>query len=187
VAESIAVPAEERPLAALVLRTAGMAHLLVKKDQLAAAEFRGALAREPDDLEALNNLSFVLGENLHDPRAALPCAKRAVELLEMSEADLYSARAGDLYDTAGWIKSLAGEGDGALRDLHHSVECRPSAAAYLHLALAAQKAGPAHLGEACDAAARGLELAPGADPVRAALQELSEQLRAVPAAGTVRP
>jgi Flp pilus assembly protein TadD len=46
---------------------------------------------------------------------------------------------GNIYDTYGWAKFLAGDTEGAITELQRAVQIEPIALAYLHLAMALEK------------------------------------------------
>ena len=62
-------------------RGAGQAHERLRQPARAADAYRRALALKGDDAIAMNNLAWVLAEDLDRPDEALPLAERAVQLV----------------------------------------------------------------------------------------------------------
>ena len=98
---------------------------------LQTGDYRGArdayqqlLQAEPDNLEVLNNLAFILSSHLEDPQAAVPLAERARQLAPDSA---------EVLDTLGWTYYQANRTDDARRVLEESVEARPLPANTYHL------------------------------------------------------
>ncbi|MEL7088232.1 MAG: tetratricopeptide repeat protein, partial [Planctomycetota bacterium] len=83
------------------------------------------LAADPDNLEVLNNLAYILAKNLEDPRAALPLAKRAAELAPDNAAVL---------DTLGWTYYQVNQVREARRTLEDSVRIEALPVNTQHLA-----------------------------------------------------
>ena len=79
----------------------------------------------PDNASALNNLAYLLAEDLDNPGEALPLAERAVEL---------NPKNAQVLDTLGWIQFKLGRTDAARRTLESSIEVEALTANHLHLA-----------------------------------------------------
>ncbi len=83
------------------------------------------LDNRPNDTTALNNISFLLCENLDAPDEALQYIRRADDLLPNNY---------EILDTYGWVLFKAGQPEEAYRKLIESVESNKTAANCLHLA-----------------------------------------------------
>lgn len=79
----------------------------------------------PDDASLLNNLAYLLAEDMNQPGEALPLAERAAEL---------SPKNAQVLDTLGWIQFKLGQTDAARRTLESSIEAEGLTANHLHLA-----------------------------------------------------
>ncbi|MCX5662030.1 MAG: tetratricopeptide repeat protein [Planctomycetota bacterium] len=91
----------------------------------AQAAYRRILQTAPDDATILNNLAYLLSEDLNRPADGLPMAERAAQV---------SPNNAQFLDTLGWIQWRAGQADNALNTLRRSVGRTPLAANNLHLA-----------------------------------------------------
>ena len=89
------------------------------------------LAIIPNDLETLNNLAYLLAEDMKKPKDALTFAQRAVDLMRAGKVDLSFSNNGSLYDTLGWVKYLDGNNNGAITELKTSLNVELSVIAYL--------------------------------------------------------
>lgn len=87
------------------------------KYEQAAKAYEQLLTLAPNDTDSLNNLAYILAENLNRPAEALRYATRAVEL---------APRNVDLLDTLGWVQYLAGDTDGALGTLVSALQLSPN-------------------------------------------------------------
>ena len=133
------------------------------------------LKATPDDLESLNNLSFLLAQDENRPKDGLLYAEQAVKVLQNSDASLTFVNNGNVYDTYGWVKFLTGDVEGAIRELRRATESSPSAISYLHLAKAYVKAGKK--ADAAQALDDGIALATEQkDPELAELQAMKKEL-----------
>jgi tetratricopeptide (TPR) repeat protein len=123
-------PAEQELRARLTLDLANT-YTSLGKSQEALAAYHEALQLDQDNVEALNNLSFLLAETLNQPADALPYAERAVQL---------SPRNAAILDTLGWTHHLAGNHDKAKQYLAEAVNLDPAAVSTIvHLAEALLK------------------------------------------------
>ncbi len=155
------------------LRTRALAKYQAKDIAGADADYKELLKSSPDDIEALNNLSFLLAEDEKKPKDALAYAEQAVKVLRNSDATVSFVNNGNVYDTYGWVKFLSGDTDGSMRELRRATESAPIAIAYLHLAKAYQKAG--RKADAAKAVDEGLQLAnEQKDPVGPELEAMKK-------------
>lgn len=114
-------------------RGAGLAYEGLRQPARAAAAYRRALALQGDDPVALNNLAWVLAEDLGRPDEALPLAEQAVRL---------DPRSGEMLDTLGRIHYRRGNYAKAVELLREAARRLPrSAAVHYHLGLAYTKLG----------------------------------------------
>ncbi len=79
----------------------------------------------PDNASVLNNMAYLLGEDLDRPAEALPLAQRA------AEAEPKNAQ---VLDTLGWVQFKLGQIDEARRSLEASIAEEDLGANHLHLA-----------------------------------------------------
>jgi len=87
--------------------------------------YRKLLTHRGEDPRTLNNLAFLLAEDLKRPAEAIPLARKASQL---SPGDA------QILDTLGRVQFLAGQVDDAYETLNLSVRIQPLAANKLHLA-----------------------------------------------------
>jgi tetratricopeptide (TPR) repeat protein len=117
----------------ITLRQRGSLLYQQGKREAAVAAYEEQLKLAPNDAEAMNNLAYVLAEDLHRPQEALRYAKRAVEL---------RSRDANLLDTLGWVYFLAGDLDSAVGTLVSALQYSPSnVAARYHVALVYKRQG----------------------------------------------
>lgn len=93
--------------------------------QAAMRAYRDILADDPDNFAALNNLAYLLLEEVNKPQEALEFARRAGEMAPNDPQVL---------DTLGWAYFASGDKPQALRTLQRSVKIKPFAANSYHLA-----------------------------------------------------
>lgn len=79
----------------------------------------------PDNTSVLNNMAYLLAEDLDRPGEALPMAERAAEL---------DPKNAQILDTLGWVQFKLGRADEARRTLERSIDVEPLSANHLHLA-----------------------------------------------------
>ncbi|NLX12754.1 MAG: tetratricopeptide repeat protein [Phycisphaerales bacterium] len=92
------------------------------KDHEAARQlYESVLAMRPNDVMSLNNLAYLLLEDLKEPKAALPYAKRAVEL---APGDA------NVLDTLGWCHLALGEYDQGIGRLREAIQINPMVATF---------------------------------------------------------
>ncbi len=92
-----------------------MLHETVKDYEAARKRYEEALAILPDDYVALNNLAYLLMEQLHLPQQALPYARRAVEVCPSTGKPA-------ALDTLGWVQAGLGNLDDAIGSLTDAVQ-----------------------------------------------------------------
>ncbi len=93
--------------------------------QEAMAYYRRVLEHSPDNTSVLNNLSYMLAEDLGKADEALPLAERAAEL-EPQNAQIL--------DTLGWVRFKLGQTEQAQKTLESSIKLADLSANHLHLA-----------------------------------------------------
>lgn len=79
----------------------------------------------PKNASVLNNMAYLLGEDLNRPAEALPLAQRAVEV---------EPKNAQVLDTLGWVQFKLGQIDDARRSLEASIAEEDLGANHLHLA-----------------------------------------------------
>ncbi|HNQ21830.1 MAG TPA: tetratricopeptide repeat protein [Phycisphaerae bacterium] len=140
----------------------------------ARAAYEEALRYRPDDLIALNNMAYILAEELKQPQRALPYAQQAAVVGDNPE----------VLDTLGWIYVGLGRLQPAIAELSKSVRLGPDAPlSYYHLAEAYRRAG--QFREAQDVLNRGLALAraAGAGELVGQMEECAKRIEAGNSAG----
>jgi tetratricopeptide (TPR) repeat protein len=100
--------------------------------QEASVAYQEVIKLDPQHVSAMNNLAFLLAEELKQPDKAVPYARRAAEIAPTS---------GAILDTYGWVLYLNNQNDEAIKVLQDSVGFERSAGTYLHLATALAKKG----------------------------------------------
>jgi Tfp pilus assembly protein PilF len=162
-AESLALQwSKDHPKDALVPTFAGQAALSEQDFAAAARWYRTALAAQPDNAVALNNVAWTLGQ-LNDP-TAVDYAQRAVKLAPNNPSVL---------DTLGWLEVQQGRVELGLRLLEQAHALAPASAPIrLNLAKALLRAGQR-------AQARSHLQALSALPARSPVRTEAEQLLAV--------
>lgn len=101
---------------------------LERFDQAEAA-YKRILEMNDEDVLALNNLAFMLADNMDEAERALPIARKAAELVG-SDAD---PRA-NVLDTLGRVQYRLGEHRAAAETLRRSIDAKPLVDNHLHLA-----------------------------------------------------
>ncbi|MCC7145195.1 MAG: tetratricopeptide repeat protein [Phycisphaeraceae bacterium] len=124
--------AADSPLAVVSERYLGMALLLAKRSDAAVESFRRLVEVDANNVEALNNLAFVLANDLGKPQEALPYAERAFSL---------APRNADILDTLGWIQFKVGQSTDSLATMQKANRMRPSAYSAYHLGKIYQSLG----------------------------------------------
>jgi tetratricopeptide (TPR) repeat protein len=170
---------KEAPYRKMVLKMMGMAKYLAKDFEGAYQAYTELLKVSPHDLEVLNNLSFLLAENLKRPKEGLKYAEEAVKILRSGNVDLSFVNNGNVYDTYGWVLFLADDVPGAIRELRRALQIEPSPIAYYHLARALTKSRPADMAGAKRAVMDGIRLATKTqDPALGQLEALKTEIGA---------
>ncbi|MEO0514998.1 MAG: tetratricopeptide repeat protein [Planctomycetota bacterium] len=119
-----AVPASNTAARMQIERLAALA-MLQNRDYAGARDaYLRLLKDDPDNIEVLNNLAFILASNLNQPQEALPMAKRAAELAPDNA---------EILDTLGWTYYQVGEAENARATLERSILARPLPANTYHL------------------------------------------------------
>jgi tetratricopeptide (TPR) repeat protein len=116
-----------------IWRMLGELHEDAQRYVQAADAYEHAVALKPDDVTALNNLSYLRAVYLHQPDAARAMAERALALSNGSPV---------VADTAGWIRHLAGDDAGAMPLIETARAALPgNAEVQLHAAIVYAAAG----------------------------------------------
>jgi uncharacterized protein (TIGR03790 family) len=131
-------------------RVLGMLYEEAGQPDGAHTAYRRALANNPNDIVALNNLAYGIAVRDRKPAEALPLAERAFTLAN---------GAGMVADTLGWIKHLLGDDAAALPLLERALKGNPGTLD-VQLHAAAVYAATGHLQDA----AKALEAARALDP-----------------------
>lgn len=92
----------------------------------ARAVYEQMLQATPDDPAILNNLAYLLTEQMGEPQTALPLVEKAAQQAPDNP---------HLLDTLGWTQYKVGRLDEARLSLERSVSLQPLAASSLHLAI----------------------------------------------------
>jgi tetratricopeptide (TPR) repeat protein len=117
----------------MVLRQRGALLYQEGKHEAASTAYEDLLKLKPDDAEAMNNVAYILAEDLNRPQEALRYARRAVEL---------RARDANLLDTLGWVYYLSGDLDSAVGTLVSALQYSPNnVAARYHVAIVYKRQG----------------------------------------------
>lgn len=145
----------------------GTLHALSGDPEKAKAVFEEALEHDQDDPTVLNNIAYVLSEQMDKPEQALPYARRAVEL---------NPDAPEALDTLGWCLALAGEPQAGLAVLKEAHTRGTMNSIYYHQAEVHKKLGETD--EARRLVKEGLEAARAArnDVYLSKLEKLAEEL-----------
>lgn len=115
---------QDSPYRLRVDRMLGMAAHMLNQHAEAVARYQSVLAREPNDPAMLNNLAYILCENLNQPQQALPYAQRAAEL---------AADEASVLDTLGWVQFRSGQVSQGIQTLRRALEISPLPDTYYHL------------------------------------------------------
>ena len=116
--------AAEPALARRIQRLEAVTLLQDGQSVAARAAYEALLDEVPDDIEALNNLSFLLLTTLDDPEAALPLAERAAQ---------QASRNPDVLDTYGVALQRVGRLEDARQQMETSVGLSARPGNLLHL------------------------------------------------------
>ena len=161
----------------LVLRLTALAHYQNKEFDKSLGEYQELLKIEPEDLEALNNVSFLLADDLKRPKDGMPYAEQAIKILRTKPVDVIFVNNGNLLDTYGWLKFLNGDLDGALVELNRANQVDPLAITYLHIARVQKKQN--NMDDARKAVQECIRLATAKkDPILATAQQFQKDLGA---------
>lgn len=115
------------------IMSAMLAHLQARYEDEARL-YKGLLALQPANPLALNNLAWVLGEDLNRPAEGLPVIEQLIRNAGPTAQTL---------STRGIVRLRAGMLPEAIRDLEEAVRLNPLAINHYYLGLAHQKAGNA--------------------------------------------
>ncbi len=98
-------------------------HKLGKSEE-AMAHYRRLVEQMPDNATVLNNMAYLLADDMGKVEEALPLAERAAEL---------QPKSAQVLDTLGWIQFKSGQPDEARRTLEASIAEESLPANHLHL------------------------------------------------------
>ncbi|HEX7009349.1 MAG TPA: tetratricopeptide repeat protein, partial [Phycisphaeraceae bacterium] len=120
------IPADEAAVRAMVQGIRANALQGQGRYQEAQQLYEQLLEAHPQDVQTLNNLAYLLADNLNDASRALPLAQRAADL---------APRSAQVLDTLGWAQYKAGQVENALQTLQQALTLEPLAPVYLHLSI----------------------------------------------------
>ena len=146
-------PPQDTAMKLELLREMADIYLVSEEYEKAAEAYRQVLALKPDFVSVLNNLSYMMAENMGQAEQAIPVAEKAVSL---------APRDASILDTAGWVYFRAGKYDMADRRLRESLAVNDNAyETHYHMA-------EVQIAKGDNSSARGhlqraLELKPGPD------------------------
>lgn len=120
-----AVPADS-PVQAMVTRLMASSQMAAGQYAAAIENFKQMIEQSPNNVEALNNVAFLLADNLDRGAEALPYAERAAAL---------APRSAEILDTLGWVQYKAGQPTVAIETLRRSVARQPGAHAEMHMGI----------------------------------------------------
>lgn len=174
--------AQEHALMPTVLWYLGTAYYQGKEYLKARGAYEGLLKLQPNHAGALNNLSYLLAEDMQKPAEALPLAEKAASLWQSTDTE----RA-NVLDTLGRIQFLAGKLNEAEDTLQRSLRVRELPIARLHLAEV--MAGRNRFADARNELTRARQLAENAkdDSVLARIAVVQEQISQKASGATPRP
>jgi len=115
----------------MVYRQLATAYTNLGINDKAGNAYAKILGLRPNDIEALNNLAYILAEMLDKPEEALGYIERALQ---------QNPREPNILDTHGWILLKTGQVDRAIAQLRRSVDIHASAINYYHLGIALEEA-----------------------------------------------
>lgn len=122
-----------------VLQLSALARYQAQDFEHARQLYEELLSSRPDDLETLNNLAFMLADDLKRPADGLKYAEKAVKVLKSKDQAQVYVNNGNVMDTYGWVKFLAGDLSGAVTELNRALQTDPLPITYLHLGTVLQK------------------------------------------------
>lgn len=171
-------PAKNPDVQVQILGQIALACQQTEEFERAKRLYEEVLEDDPDNLNALNNLAYMLSEDLPGFEAdALNYAQRAVDALEQDRttSDLNRAL---VLDTLGWAQYRAGEYDKAIATLERSISIRKVHANSVHLARVHMGLGNTNralrlLGDA-EIAARRADNQAELDEIAQLIQELNQ-------------
>jgi tetratricopeptide (TPR) repeat protein len=102
------------------------------KAEQALPIYQRAEKSQPDNTSVLNNMAYLLAEDLNRPQEALPLVERALKL---------SPGNAQILDTLGWVQFKLGQTDQAKATLETSIAAQPLSANHLHLARVLKEQG----------------------------------------------
>jgi tetratricopeptide (TPR) repeat protein len=159
----------------LARRAIGLAKYQAKDFNGALKAYEEILQANPNDAETLNNMAYMLSEDMNDPNRALKYVERAVDALREGGPEGLVLSQGSVLDTYGWVKFRSGDKEGAISELRRAIQMEQLPAAYLHLAKVYKDIG--RMNEARQAINDGLRVAEATkDPALQQLQSLQKEI-----------
>ena len=147
------------------MRLAGAQHMERQLEE-AAATYAKVLRINPKTRYALNNLAYLLAEDLGRPAEAQRYAERAFQLAREDA---------NVIDTLGWVECLNGDYDAAIGTLRSALVIAPDmVAAVFHLGEAYRRSGD--LPSAEQYLQKALELAEASDDAYTYLEDIHKAL-----------
>ncbi len=116
-----------------IRRMRAISHYQTGQFEEARYAYEQIIDANPEDVEALNNLAFLLANDLDEPKTALPLAQKAVELTQPPQASVL--------DTLGLVQLASGDAENARKTLEKAIELQPLPAIHLHLGRAYKDLG----------------------------------------------
>ncbi len=104
-------------------------HYVRKDYQAAQRAYETVIELRPNDVMSLNNLAYMLANDMDKPDAALSLAERALEL-----AGDNPAQRANVLDTVGWVHYCNNNYRDAEQTLERSIRLKPMAVNHLHMA-----------------------------------------------------
>ena len=123
------LPASDPAVRQSALWLAGAAYQSKRQFVKARAAYEGFLRLQPDNMAVLNNLAWLVAEDMKKPEEALPLVVKAAANWQGTDTE----RA-NILDTLGRIQFLAGLRADAIRTLQSSIALQDTGVARLHLA-----------------------------------------------------
>ena len=148
--EGLVVAGRSGPERALLWQETGDVYQLGGRPEEARSAYKRSVEEDPDNWVTLNNMAYLLSDQIGEHALALDYARRAV----------VSAGSADTYDTLGWIHVGLKEYSQGIAALSRAVRLDSEAAlSYYHLGEAYRRDG--QLSEASDVLHRGREILVG--------------------------
>lgn len=155
--EAILAAQPDPTVNAQAVAMAGIAAYEAGQYSVAEKYYKQALQINPDNVEVLNNLAYLLAVKLKHPHQGLSYAEKSNQLAANAQQAGPYAHDPNLLDTLGWLRYLTGDTEGAVSALERSTRYGSVSTAYYHLAIVRNKQG--HRTEAEDDLRKAISLA----------------------------